>query len=89
MVRASDSGSRGPEFEPRLQQGKFLFLFDIDTKVIDVLKSHRPICHGPSVRRRSIGPLPSCYGAPVNKNTCICMSVTANISIIFMELELN
>ena len=33
----------------------------MDTKEIDVIKNHRPICLGPFFQRRSIGPLPSCF----------------------------
>ena len=33
----------------------------MDTREIEVIKNHRPISHGPFFRRRSIGPLPSCY----------------------------
>ena len=33
----------------------------MDTKEIEVIKNHRPISHGLFVRRRSIGPLPSCF----------------------------
>ena len=33
----------------------------MDTKEIEVIKNHRPISHGLFFRRRSIGPLPSCF----------------------------
>ena len=39
----------------------FFTLFYMDTKEIEVIKNHRPISHGPFFRRRSIGPLPSCF----------------------------
>ena len=39
---------------------KCLYLFHMDTKEMKVIKDHRPMSHSPFVRRRSIGPLPSC-----------------------------
>ena len=44
---------------PTLGKTFFAFVF-MDTKEIEAIKNHRPICHGLFVRRRSIGPLPSC-----------------------------
>ena len=59
MGKVLDCGARGPGFDPRPRQKNF-YLFHTDTEEIDVIKDHRPIGHGPFVRRRSIGPLPSC-----------------------------
>ena len=39
----------------------FFYLFLMDSEEIDVIKDHRPIGNRPFVRRRSIGPLPSCF----------------------------
>ena len=59
MVKMLDCGATSPGFNPRPSQ-VFFSLFYMDTKVIEVIKNHRPISHGPFFCRRSVGPSPSC-----------------------------
>ena len=43
-------------------RGKTFFnRFYMDTRESEVIENYGPICHGPLDRRRSIGPLPSCF----------------------------
>ena len=59
MVKVLDCGAKGPRFDPHPGQDFFSLLYT-DTYVIEVIKNHMPISHGPFFWRRSIGPLPSC-----------------------------
>ena len=58
LVRASDIGSEVQGLNPA--SGKGIFFLLNNTKEIEVIKKHRPICQGPSLCCRSMGPLPSC-----------------------------
>ena len=51
----------------------------IDTKVIEVMEHHMLIFHGPC-RRRSIGPLPSCY-YPGLRNLIRVSALPTNVSV--------
>ena len=61
VVKVLDCGARGPGFDPRCRQKNFFYLFLMDSEEIDIIKDHRHIGNRPFVRRRSIGPLPSCF----------------------------
>ena len=58
MVKVLDGEARVPGFESCTRQDCFSFIY-MNTKEIEVIKDHRPISHGPFVRRRYIGPLTS------------------------------
>ena len=73
MVRASDFRSKGPGFNSRLRQGKLFSSFILISRKI---YNHRPICHGPSRRRRSMGPLPSSFPRPTKDSDEIIIYFT-------------